>query len=85
MRPLITFIIALVASSCSPPEEPPASVPASAPEITFRDDGTLEVLRNGQILRTLSIEIADTDEDRQKGMMERTSLPADTGMLFLME
>ena len=85
MRTILAIMIALAASSCSPPEESPADVSTSAPEITFRDDGSLDILRSGQILRTLSIEIADTDETRQKGMMERTSFPADTGMLFLME
>lgn len=85
MRVILVLLIAFAAGSCSPPEEPPADLSATESDITFRDDGTLNIFRNEQTIRTLTIEIADTDEARQKGMMERTSFPPDTGMLFLME
>jgi uncharacterized membrane protein (UPF0127 family) len=31
----------------------------------------------------LTVEIADTDDERARGLMGRTSLPADAGMIFL--
>lgn len=49
----------------------------------FRRDGTLTVLRDAEPLATLAIEIADTDSTRERGMMERTSMPEDAGMLFI--
>lgn len=34
---------------------------------------------------TLSIEIADTDAKREYGLMNRTTLPPDSGMLFIFQ
>ncbi len=54
------------------------------PEIEFRADGLLEVLRpDGSVLTTIVIEIAEGDSARARGLMQRTSLPARGGMLFL--
>ena len=54
------------------------------PEIEFRADGLLEVLRpDGSVLTTVVIEIAEGDSARARGLMQRTSLPARGGMLFL--
>ncbi|MES3630118.1 MAG: DUF192 domain-containing protein [Longimonas sp.] len=70
--------------------EEEAGAPADAQEeiedpIPFRSDGTLHVLQENDTLRTLDIEIADTDSARARGLMERTSLPEDSGMLFIFE
>lgn len=55
-----------------------------APDIEFRADGVLEVIKtDGSILTTLVIEIAEGDSARARGLMQRTSLPARGGMLFL--
>ncbi|MGM0704811.1 MAG: DUF192 domain-containing protein [Bacteroidota bacterium] len=53
--------------------------------IPFRPDGTLHVLQDEDTLRTIEVEIADTDSARARGLMERTDLPEDAGMLFLFE
>jgi uncharacterized membrane protein (UPF0127 family) len=37
--------------------------------------------RDGE--QQVSVEVADTDAERQRGLMERTSLPADAGMVFV--
>ena len=42
------------------------------------------VTANGSTAR-LEVEIADTAEERQQGLMDRTDLPLDTGMLFVFE
>lgn len=33
----------------------------------------------------LPVELADSDEERRRGLMDRASLPADAGMVFLFE
>ncbi|MFK7844989.1 MAG: DUF192 domain-containing protein [Rhodothermales bacterium] len=54
------------------------------PNIEFRPDGVLEVIRtDGSVLTTLVIEIAAGDSARARGLMQRNSLPARGGMLFL--
>jgi uncharacterized protein len=47
----------------------------------------VEVLRpgTGAMLLTVDAELATTPETRTRGLMERSSLPADQGMLFLFE
>jgi hypothetical protein len=53
-------------------------------DIPFRADGTLDVLRpDGSLITTLVIEIAEGDSARARGLMNRRSLPARGGMLFL--
>ena len=47
----------------------------------------VEVLRpgTGAMLLTVDAELATTPETRTRGLMERSSLPADQGMLFIFE
>jgi uncharacterized membrane protein (UPF0127 family) len=48
------------------------------------DRGTLTIeTRTGPV--ELSVELADTDDERRRGLMGRESLPADEGMVFLFE
>jgi len=54
-------------------------------EIPFRIDGSLDFMRAGESILTLNIEIADTDSLRERGMMQRTSFPSESGMLFLFD
>ncbi|MDE2646738.1 MAG: DUF192 domain-containing protein [Bacteroidota bacterium] len=77
--PLILLIV--LASSCQNSPEP---TPAT-PEIPFRVDGSLDFVRVGETLLSLDIEIADTDSLRERGMMQRTSFPPESGMLFLFD
>ena len=62
-------------------EEPERDETASS--IPFRKDGTLTFLRDGAPVATIDIEIAETDSARARGLMQRTSLPEQSGMLFL--
>ncbi len=39
-------------------------------------------IRSGETTHAFNVEIADTEEERQKGLMFRESLPEDGGMLF---
>lgn len=44
---------------------------------------TIYIIKNRTVKSSLSIEIADTEPEREKGLMFRYSLPADNGMLFV--
>jgi len=50
----------------------------------FTKEGTLAIVRNGQTLANLDIELAESREDITQGLMYRRSMDADQGMLFLM-
>jgi hypothetical protein len=51
--------------------------------IPFRPDGALAFLAEGDTITTVTIEIADTDSARARGLMQRASLPEQSAMLFL--
>ncbi len=66
-------------------EEKP-KLPVFQMEIPFRQDGNLQfVLPDGSTAARIAIEIAATDSAQARGLMQRRSLPPDTGMLFVMD
>ena len=71
--------LALLGLQCA--SEPPASDPAPS----FEDGRLAFVTPSGDTLATIAIEIADTDAERQRGLMQRRSLGYDRGMLFIFE
>lgn len=80
----LAALLALAACGPETPERPVVGPPVSQRvEPQFREDGTLSFLRGTDTLRTIRIEIADTDSTRTRGMMDRTTIPPDTGMLFV--
>ena len=52
--------------------------------IPFRKDGTLDLIRGDETYLTLDIEIAEDDSSITRGLMQRSSMPDLSGMLFLM-
>ncbi len=61
------------------PDQPPAATATATPEGTFEltisgSDGKSALVR---------VELADTNEERARGLMDRDSLPEVRGMLFL--
>ncbi len=84
MRALLCLLPLLLLAACGGNTAPPGG---AAPEtvIPFRQDGTLDFLREGQAYLTVAIEIAETDSARTRGLMQRTSLPERSGMLFLFD
>ena len=69
-------ILAIILAACG----------GQAPQapLEFRSDGTLSFLRaDGSVIRTISIEIADDEESRERGLMGRRQMTLDEGMLFL--
>ena len=88
----VSLALALAASTglgacadASGPAEGPAPGAAAGAEagVPFRVDGRLAFVRGADTLRTIDVEIADTDSTRGRGLMQRTEIPDDTGMLFV--
>ena len=73
-RPLIACVVALSLVSCAKDEPTVDAVPVTSAVIQT-DDGTTR----------LTVEAADTDSEREHGLMDRTSLGADDGMVFLFD
>ncbi|MEM1042363.1 MAG: DUF192 domain-containing protein [Bacteroidota bacterium] len=86
MRPL--FLLAftlLVTTGCQTEQPPPPPGDGDAETIPFRRDGSLTFSReDGEEIVTIDIEIAEGDSATARGLMDRTSLPEKSGMLFLM-
>ena len=79
---LAALALAAALAGCAQDDDPPAP-PTARESIPFDVEGRLSFVREGDTLRTIDIEVADTDSTRQRGLMERTSIPPDTGMLFV--
>jgi uncharacterized membrane protein (UPF0127 family) len=77
----VLFLLLLLGASCSPDD----SGNASSEELTFQDGTLAFVQPAGDTLRTIDIEIAESDAERQRGLMRRRSLGYDRGMLFIFD
>lgn len=89
--------LATVAAGCSDGSSgrqptPVASSPARAPSARAVANpaqslplGTLSIDRAGRTERTLSVQIAATDQSRDTGLMGITSLPENLGMAFVFD
>ena len=80
----VLIALLLVAASCSEPDEPraaeseatrPPGAPAFARGRVLIDTGAESVL--------VDVDVAETQEQRAFGLMERENLPEDEGMLFV--
>ena len=85
MRHFLLLLALVLVVGCSSNKEhtPPSEPVESNVNIPFRSDGTLTFSRDGEILRTVAIEIAEDDSSKNRGLMQRDGLPDDSGMLFL--
>ncbi len=76
----LALLFALAACRADTPAPPPAA------DIPFRPEGTVTFFRaTGEPITRIAVEIAATDSARQRGLMERKTLPEKAGMLFLMD
>ncbi len=82
-RLLLAIASCAALAACSDPAPAPASTEPETDGIAFRIDGTLSFVRGQDTLRTIDIEVADTDSTRERGLMQRDVIPPDTGMLFV--
>jgi len=53
------------------------SLPAATPDVVFKKD---TIVLNG---KTISVELAETDDQHERGLMFRKSMPENEGMLFI--
>lgn len=80
------FTLALLATAllvgCGP-DEPRTVINTGT---AFTKEGTLSFEQpNDSVIRTIDIEIADTDQERARGLMFRRSMGYDRGMLFIFD
>jgi uncharacterized membrane protein (UPF0127 family) len=73
-RPLIAFAALLSLVSCAKDEPTVGAVPITS-AVILTDDAAV----------ALTVEAADTEDEREHGLMDRTSLGADDGMVFLFD
>jgi len=74
-------LVAALAAACGPDEQPEAGRALETPLVAF-DTMTLRIETAEDTFRVRA-EIAASDEQRSFGLMERTSLAEDAGMLFV--
>ena len=72
----------LIASSCKDDKN---TVIKEKVEVSFKKEGVLKLKKadTDSIIRTLDIEIADNEYETQTGLMYRTTLGVNQGMLFI--
>lgn len=77
----LLLILLLGLAACESEED---DLPVMRTEIPFRADAALQFLRpDSSVITTIAVEIAEGDSARARGLMDRRSLPARGGMLFL--
>ena len=95
--PLIVVLVLLAACGGDGEESSAPTTTVSGPEATSTEEAppptTSEPEESGPLVRietaggevVVPVEIADSPEERQVGLMNRESLPEDAGMIFLFE
>jgi uncharacterized protein len=97
-RAALILSLLLVAACGGDEASPPPTTTVSSPEATSNEEAppptTSEPEESGPVVRietadgtevVVPVEIADSPEERQVGLMNRESLPEDAGMIFLFE
>ena len=84
MRPAFLFFLLalgpLLLASCASESADPSA------EEGFEVEGSLAFLTpDGDTLRTIDVDVADTDAERKRGLMRQRSLGYDRGMLFIFD
>ncbi|GIJ94166.1 DUF192 domain-containing protein [Capnocytophaga stomatis] len=54
-----------------------------APEIEFTREAELSIFKNGNLLKKIDVEFADTPEETSLGLMYRKGMDENQGMLFI--
>ncbi|HLV24443.1 MAG TPA: DUF192 domain-containing protein [Moheibacter sp.] len=87
MKKIVLAIACLtIMNSCGKNENSSPSGEVSKVEIEFTKNGELEFLNaNGEPFKKINIEIADTPNKRARGLMDRSQMAENDGMLFIFE
>lgn len=86
MRFIVLFLPLLFLTACG--NDSPSSSSngecAESPNISYRTDGQLTFFRaDSTEIKAITIEVADSDSTRQRGLMDRKCIPDDWGMVFV--
>jgi uncharacterized membrane protein (UPF0127 family) len=84
MRTMRWIALLTLALALAVPPVPAAPATPVTPAVKY-DQGTLNIYQGARRLATLRVEIARTYEARMQGLMHRTTMPEDAGMLFIFE
>ena len=52
-------------------------------EILFKKEGVLQLTNQGELIKEIDIEIADNESQRRNGLMNRSKMEENKGMLFI--
>jgi uncharacterized protein len=90
VRVLAVLLVLLLAAACGGGDDPETrgttSVAGEAPATTDGDaEGPRVLIETDAGEVEVAVEVADDEAERQVGLMNRESLPADAGMIFLFE
>ena len=91
MRAAALLLVLVLAAACVGDDDDPQAggtpsvVEAAPPTTSAETAGPRVVIETGSGDVEVAVEVADDDEERQLGLMNRESLPADAGMLFVFE
>lgn len=83
---LLTMGILVFMTSCGDKKDQPSVTEGAGEvvEIPFKKEGELEFLNEkGEPFKKLDIEIAETENERARGLMDRSKMDDDKGMLFI--
>lgn len=85
MAAVLVAAAALAAAVAADAEEGPAQVVTEdgVPMNVGLPERRLHIVRNGETIASFTVEIADTPETQRVGLMGRTELAPDRGMLFI--
>jgi len=85
MRKIGLFLtVAFMLFSCENKGSSSSSTVADIVEIEFTKDGELEFINGeGEAFRKIDIEVADTENKRARGLMDRSQMDENFGMLFI--
>jgi len=78
---LLTLVLSLI--SCKNKEAEPNEI--SQEEITFTQDGKLQIIKENQEKVFLNIEVAETEYETETGLMYRESMAQNRAMLFIFD
>ncbi|EAQ50216.1 DUF192 domain-containing protein [Leeuwenhoekiella blandensis] len=78
---LLTLVLSII--SCKNKEAEPTEI--SQEEITFTQDGKLQIIKENQEKVYLNIEVAETEYETETGLMYRESMAQNRAMLFIFD
>ncbi len=88
---ICSIVFTLLGFACNGPKKPkpdtslpPKYAVTSEPQFKYQGDLSF-ISEKGDFLKTIKVEIADTDATREKGLMYRHSMKEDNGMLFIFD